>query len=720
MKFKKSIFAILMAGITAFVMTGCGGSDVTTNPNDQDPIIPPDEVVTLVQIKISPENLVRLPIGVSPQYSAQGLYSDQDVVDITDKVTWSSSDETVVTIDATGKATTHAAGTATISAELEGVKAETKVNVVNENVTDLAAIQLTFANGTTSAKVPVGTSGTLVATAVMTSGATFNASSWVTFKASNPSVIEFGVNGYVEAVAVGTTDISAVYDNTTSNSVMLEVTSAVLQDIRVSPANLTLPINATQPYLAMGIFSDGSEIDITKNVVWSSSDTSIAIMGGWEVKTLAAGETTITATYGKPAQVTGSTTLTVSPATLSSIELTFANGEKTVSVYEGTTGSLVAMAKYSDGSTLDITDQASYTSTKPQIVEVESDGALTAVGVGSSEITATFDAVQSNVVTVNVFNEAIQYMIIDTDPDDGKTVVGHPIQLFAYGKFANDIVEDISHDVVWQSDNPKVVVSFNEQTGTMAATATGAETAQITATFKNVTEAVNLEFVEAKPSHLEIQESYQSDGNGKVITGARIGIPIVDDVNYDPVSLGAYYPTSWVVYDNGMKVYVNTETFWWSADQIRAYVNTIRGSFVFGRGVGSNIEISSTWRDGEMRASFNVDVSTAPGRELVEIGIKNTADNGWGCGNFDPTQNKQIDTNVGDRGKYLMACGKFHYDDGTDKWEDINNNVLWTSSDRNIAFVRTINGKLISASKGSAEISANLAGKEGKILVVVH
>jgi hypothetical protein len=210
-----------------------------------------------------------------------------------------------------------------------------------------------------------------------------------------------------------------------------------------------------------------------------------------------------------------------------------------------------------------------------------------------------------------------------------------------------------------------------------------------------------------------------------VITNQHISIPIVDEVNYNPVSEGAYYPTAWAVYSDGSKRYVNREVSWWSADMVRAYVNSILGSFVFGRGVGENIEIRATYRSkevpgGKAEASFYVDVTEPVNRTLLKIGIKNTKDNGWGCDNYDPKFNQELRLKKGDNGKYLMACGLFYDEEsGKDVWKDINNNVAWFSSNEDIARVRTTTGELITKKAGEATISAQLAGKEGSITVIV-
>ncbi len=68
--------------------------------------------------------------GRTQQYTATGLFSDNSTRDITSQVTWTSSDETKVTIDAKGLATGSGVGSATITATLWETSASTPVKLV--------------------------------------------------------------------------------------------------------------------------------------------------------------------------------------------------------------------------------------------------------------------------------------------------------------------------------------------------------------------------------------------------------------------------------------------------------------------------------------------------------------------------------------------------------------------------------------------------------------
>jgi uncharacterized protein YjdB len=105
-----------------------------------------------------------------------------------------------------------------------------------------------------------------------------------------------------------------------------------------------------------------------------------------------AGSATITATYlGK----SGTSTLTVSPATLSAIAIT----PNPTSLAKGASQQLTATGTYSDTTTRDLTAVVTWLSSSSTVAVVSnangSRGLLTAVGAGSSSVTAALQGVTS-------------------------------------------------------------------------------------------------------------------------------------------------------------------------------------------------------------------------------------------------------------------------------------------------------------------------------------
>ena len=87
-----------------------------------------------------------------------------------------------------------------------------------------------------------------------------------------------------------------------------------LSSIALSPANSSIASGATQQFVAVGTYSDGSTADITSQVTWTSSNSAVAsISTSGLASAIAGGTTTIKATSGS---ISSSTTLTVQVTTL--------------------------------------------------------------------------------------------------------------------------------------------------------------------------------------------------------------------------------------------------------------------------------------------------------------------------------------------------------------------------------------------------------------------
>ena len=99
------------------------------------------------------------------------------------------------------------------------------------------------------------------------------------------------------------------------------LSAALPSSLAITPANPSVPLGTTQQLTATSIYADGTQHDVTTQVIWSSSNTSVATINATGLATaVALGTSTITATL---AGLSGSTTLTV--PSLSSIAVTPAN-----------------------------------------------------------------------------------------------------------------------------------------------------------------------------------------------------------------------------------------------------------------------------------------------------------------------------------------------------------------------------------------------------------
>jgi hypothetical protein len=157
-----------------------------------------------------------------------------------------------------------------------------------------------------------------------------------------------GSQGLASGVSVGVTTIRANFGGQ-SGLATFTVTDATLQSITLEPVNPVIANGTTVQLHAQGNFSDGTTQDLTSCVTWSSGNNGIATVSNTAgtlglVTGAGRGNTQITATLNG---VSGSTTVTVSAAPVTSITITVPVG----SIAKGTTLQLTATCNLSDGTT---------------------------------------------------------------------------------------------------------------------------------------------------------------------------------------------------------------------------------------------------------------------------------------------------------------------------------------------------------------------------------
>jgi hypothetical protein len=151
-----------------------------------------------------------------------------------------------------------------------------------------------------------------------------------------------------------------------------------LTSIAVTPANPTLLTGASQPFTAMGTYSDGSTLDITSQATWSSSLSSVAtIAAGGLASAVSAGTTTIAASL---AGVAGSTTLTVQTGPL---------GVVTTSLPDGTVNSGYSATLTATGGTMPYSWLVASGSLPPGLTLNATNGAVTGTPTSAGVYTFT-------------------------------------------------------------------------------------------------------------------------------------------------------------------------------------------------------------------------------------------------------------------------------------------------------------------------------------------
>src|SRR5215469_9307026 len=249
----------------------------------------------------------------------------------------------------------------------------------------------------------------------------------------------------------------------------------VLQSVSVSPTSETVRVSTTQQFTASAHYSDGSVKDATSLVTWSSSNTAVATIAVGGVATaLAPGAATITATAaGAPAA-----TATLNVQQLQSIAVTPSNQN----VPNGKTQQFTATGTYKnpDGTTdtADITSLATWTSGTITAATITSTGLATAVGIGTSLITAAFDGVTGS---TNMTVGAAIAVSLQVSPANPTVAIGTSETFTAQEMYSDGTLHPLSGIVTWTSGTaPTATIATLANGGLAVGLGTGAST--ITAT----------------------------------------------------------------------------------------------------------------------------------------------------------------------------------------------------------------------------------------------
>ncbi len=443
---------------------------------------------TLVSIAVTPA-LPSIALGTTRQFTATGTYTDSSTQDLTTAVTWSSSSGAVATISnaggSQGLATSAGTGTTTITATDPGTSA-----AGTATLTVTAATLVSIAVTPALPSIALGTTRQFAATGTYTDNTTQDLTTAVTWSSSSGAVATIGNSGGSQGLATsastGTTTITATDPGSSiAGSTTLTVTAATLVSIAVTPALPSIALGTTRQFTATGTYTDSSTQDLTTAVTWSSSSGAVATIsnagGSHGLATSASpGSTTITAT-DPGSSIAGSTTLTVTAATLVSIAVTPA----LPSIALGTTRQFAATGMYTDSSTQDLTTAVTWSSSSGAVATISnaggSQGFATSAGTGTTTITAT-DPGSSIAGSTTLTVTAATLVSIAVTPVLPSIALGTTRQFTATGTYTDSSTQDLTASVTWSSSSGAVATISNAGGSQGLATSASTGTTTITAT----------------------------------------------------------------------------------------------------------------------------------------------------------------------------------------------------------------------------------------------
>ena len=404
----------------------------------------------LISIAVTPATPT-IALGATLQFTATGTFTDGTTQNLTGTATWSSDTVSTATIGTPGVtiglATGVGQGMANITATSGTVSGSTMLTVT-------AASLVSIAINPPAATIPLGTTQQFTAIGTFSDGSTQDltqSGQWSSTVATVATISNTtGTAGLASALAAGTTTIG-ITSGTVSATATLVVNPAALVSIAINPQSPTIALGTTQQFTATGTYTDGSTQDLTTVATWNSSDATVAIIGNTVgnfglATSSGQGVATITATLGS---ISASTTISVGQASLVSIAV----APSAISIALGYTEQFTATGTYSDGSTQDLTQSATWVSSVPTVATVSSTGSATSVYPGATTISASSGAVTGGSVLTVAAAVATSLVVTPSTPS---LVAGSQQQFTATLNYSDGSSINVTSTVSWISSNTTV------------------------------------------------------------------------------------------------------------------------------------------------------------------------------------------------------------------------------------------------------------------------
>lgn len=589
-----------------------------------------------------------LVAGTSEQLSAKGTYTDTSIQDITSQVTWQSSDPTIATVGASGLLNSLKAGTVTITASLNGVSGTASVTVTSPTLTTITV-------GVPSPSLASGATEQLSATGVFSDNSTQDLANQVTWQSSDATIASISSGGLLTALKKGTVSVTATL-NSISGTGTVTVDSAALSSISIMPAMFSIASGQSKQLSVQAVYGDGTTEDVTSQVTWNSATAAVASVNPNGLVTgVSAGTSTITATL---AAKQATTLATVTAAQLQSITVTPASA----SIATGQAQFFTANGIFSDGSTTDITNSVTWSSSATNVATIAGTGLATGVSAGSANIIANSGTVQSAPVLLTVTPAVLTE--IDISPDGQYIPVGGQYQLTLTGTFSDGTTQTIT-SATWSSSDPTLASVDN--TGNVTGIANSNNNpVTVTATYGGMTNSTTVYITSAVPASLKLTPATASIASGTTLQYS---------VN--------------VVYTDGSIQPITSKLTWSSSSPAVAAigVNGLATAFAPGQ---SNITVSY----GSLTAMASLTVTPATLASLVIT---------------------PVNTVVGINGTVQFTATGVFTDNTT---QDMTSQVVWISSNASAALINAT-GMASGVGNGTTTITATYGAVSGSATLTV-
>lgn len=287
-------------------------------------------------------------------------------------VTWTSSNESVATVDNGGRVTGIATGTVVITAASvlsPSIKSTHQITVMDAKSITLNPTSLSLASGASQV-----VNATVVAASLSDKS--------LVWSSSNTAIATVDQTGKVTGIAVGSATIIAKLnaDSSVQAQASVSVAQAALPTISISLASTSLLAGTTKSVSAT--VSNSANTSVT----WSSSNTSVATVNSSGLITgVKAGTATITATAAANSSIKATCAVTVTAPPAGTLTVT---QSPTGSIAVGNAAGVQLYVADSSGASLSRLE-CTFTSSASNVATVSAYGTVLALAGGTAKITVT-------------------------------------------------------------------------------------------------------------------------------------------------------------------------------------------------------------------------------------------------------------------------------------------------------------------------------------------
>ena len=231
--------------------------------------------------------------------------------------------------------------------------------------------------------------------------------------------------------------------------------AATLTSISLSPAKVTLALNATQQYTATGKYSDGTTANITSSVSWTTSNAARVTISSTGLATVISDAANAINIRAKLGTVTSPASVITVPSLLTALQLSPAS----ITLSPNGTQQYTATGTYSNGTTATITSPLTWVSSVPAAVSVSSTGLAKVLGSSSSTVTIKASSGSTTSPAATIAIAAATFTSISITPTSVTLPLNGTKQYVATGHYSNGTTANLTSLVTWSSSAPAVSVS---------------------------------------------------------------------------------------------------------------------------------------------------------------------------------------------------------------------------------------------------------------------